>query len=55
MAQNGSAGEDRPVGFGKLCPYCEQRFFSTEFLAHMDLEFDLINLNKAEAAKVVSN
>lgn len=55
MAQNGSAGEARPVGFGKVCPYCKGSFFSTEYLAHMDLEFDLINLNKAEAAKVASN
>jgi hypothetical protein len=55
MAQEGSAGEQRPVGFGKHCPFCNQWFFSTEYLEHMDMELDLINLNKAEAAKNVSS
>lgn len=40
---------DQPVG-SKVCPFCGEHFFSTAFVVHLDLEFDLQNLmNKADA------
>lgn len=50
MAQGGSNGE-KPAGpgLGRHCPYCDNWFYSTEFLAHMDEEFDLQNLTRSAA------
>lgn len=41
---------EQPATGNKVCPFCHERFFSTAYLVHMDLELDIQNLKK-ELAK----
>lgn len=37
---------EQPATGTKECPFCHQRFFSTAYMVHMDIELDILNLKK---------